>query len=261
MAGQVHYEAGGGVARLTLDQVAKKNALSFDMWSALPGLIARAEADEDVRLVTLTGAGPDAFCAGADISQFGERRTGAEQTRAYDEAVGGAMRAVSLAGKPTLALIRGICFGGGMALALCCSLRVASADARFRIPAGRLGLGYGYGNIRSLAHRLGPGATADILFTARVLDAAEALRLGIVQRRFETDAFDAEAAALAAEIAGNAPLTLAAVKRALVEIEKPEAERDVAAVDAMVARCFGSDDYREGQAAFREKRRPDFRGR
>lgn len=261
MTATIRYEAAEGVARLTLDQPAKKNAMTFDMWSMLPDLVARADADPAVRLISVTGAGEAAFCAGADISQFGDKRTGGDATRAYDHAVAGAMRALSQAGKPTLAVIRGICFGGGMALALCCNLRVASAGSRFRIPAGRLGLGYGYGNIRALVHRLGPAATADILFTARVLDAAEALRLDVVQRVFQDEALAAEAAAIEAQIAANAPLTLAAAKRALVELEKPESERDIAAVDAMVARCFASEDYREGQGAFRERREPRFQGR
>lgn len=261
MTATIRYEATAGVARLTLDQPAKKNAMSFEMWSMLPDLVARAEADLDVRLLTVTGAGEAAFCAGADISQFGDKRTGAEATRGYDQAVAGAMRALSQAGKPTLAVIRGVCFGGGMALALSCTLRVAAAGSRFRIPAGRLGLGYGYGNIRALVHRLGPAAAADILFTARILDAPEALRLDVVQRVFADEALATEAAAIEAQIAANAPLTLAAAKRALLEIEKPESERDVAAVDALVARCFASDDYREGQAAFRERSEPRFRGR
>lgn len=261
MTATIRYEAVDGVARLVIDHPAKRNALTFEMWSMLPGLVARAESDEEVRLVSVAGAGEAAFCAGADISQFGERRTGGEATESYDAAVAGAMAAVARAAKPTLAVIRGICFGGGMALAMCCDLRVAAAGSRFRIPAGRLGLGYGYGNVRALVHRLGPAATADILFTARILDADEALRLGILQRVFADEALEVAAAALEREIAANAPLTLQAVKRALVEIERPEAERDLASVQAAVARCFGSEDYREGQSAFRERREPRFQGR
>ncbi len=260
MTAAIHYDVSGGVARLTIDQPAKRNALSFEMWSALPGLVGRAEADPAVRLLTLSGAGEAAFCAGADISQFGDKRTGDDATRAYDAAVSGAMRALAEAGKPTLAAIRGVCFGGGMALALSCKLRVASKDARFRIPAGRLGLGYGFGNVASLVHRLGPGAAADILFTARILDAPEALRLGVLQRVFPAARYGQEIAALESEIAANAPLTLAAATRALVELQKPEAEQDPAAVQALVARCFTSEDYREGQAAFRERRDPRFTG-
>jgi enoyl-CoA hydratase/carnithine racemase len=261
MAATIHYDVQDGVARLTLDQEAKKNALSFEMWSMLPDLVRRASANPDIRLILVRGAGEAAFCAGADISQFGDKRTGEAATGAYDRAVADAMAALSAAPKPTLAAIRGICFGGGLALALCCSLRIASAESRFRIPAGRLGLGYGFGNVRSLVHRLGPAATADILFTARIFDSAEALRLDVVQRVAPADSFEDAVAALAAEITANAPLTLAAVKQALAELERPEAQRDEAAVAAAIARCFGSADYREGQAAFRERREPRFTGR
>lgn len=260
MSATIHYQAEGGIARLTLDQQAKHNALSIEMWSMLPDLVRRAAADPDVRVVMVTGAGSSAFCAGADISQFGERRSGEGATRSYDGVVGAALGALASIEKPTLAAIQGICFGGGMMLALSCDLRVASSDARFRVPAGRLGLGYGYGSVTDFVHRLGRAATADILFTARIIEAAEALRLGIVQRVFAAD-LPAEAELLAADIAANAPLTLAAVKRALVEGEKSEGVRDIGAVDALVARCFSSADYQEGQAAFRERRTPRFQGR
>lgn len=260
MTGTIRYESAGGIARLTLDQEGKRNAMSLEMWSMLPGLVARADADPDIRLLVVAGAGETAFCAGADISQFGESRSSTATNQTYDAAVTSAMQALAGSAKPTLSAIRGICFGGGLALALTCSLRICSADARFRIPAGRLGLGYGFGGIAALVHRLGPGATADILFTARIIAAEEALRLGIVQRIFAPQDFAREAAAIEAEIAANAPLTLIAAKRALDEAEKAPAERDLDAVAALVARCFASADYREGQAAFRERRAPRFRG-
>jgi enoyl-CoA hydratase/carnithine racemase len=226
----------------------------------LPELIARAEADDNVRVILLRGAGDKAFCAGADISQFQERRSGPDAVADYERAVSAALEAVAAASKPTVAAIRGICFGGGMALALCCDLRLAAADARFRIPAARLGLGYDFANIARLVHRVGPGTAADFLFTARTVEAVEALALGVVQRVYAADRFAQEAAACVAAIAGNAPLTLTAAKRALRELERPDHERDRTAVDRLVAACFASADYAEGQAAFREKREPRFRG-
>jgi enoyl-CoA hydratase/carnithine racemase len=256
----IRYEASGGVARLTLDQVAKHNAMSFAMWSMLPDLVARAEADRDVRVVLVGGAGDKAFCAGADISQFGERRTDADAVAAYERAVSAALEALAGSSKPTVAAIRGICFGGGMALALCCDLRLAAMDVRFRIPAARLGLGYDFANVARLVHRLGPGAAAEMLFTAKIIDAAEGQRLGIAQRVYPVASFAADVAAYAATIAANAPLTLLAAKRALREIEQPEASRDRAAVGRLVAACFASADYAEGQAAFRDKREPRFTG-
>ena len=258
---RIGYSAENGVARIVLDQVAKHNAMSFSMWSALPGAVDQALADPSVRVITVEGAGPKAFCSGADISQFGEQRSGPDAVAAYNNAVYGGYTALSQATKPTVAVIHGICFGGGMALAMCCDLRIAATGSRYRIPAGRLGLGYGYDAIMQLVRRLGPGPVAEILFTAKILTAEEARSCGVLQQLYPAESFAAEAAAYVRLIAENAPLTLAAVKRTLLDIDRPEAERDPAAVAAIVAACYASDDYQEGQAAFKEKRTPRFMGR
>jgi enoyl-CoA hydratase/carnithine racemase len=258
---RIGYSAQGAVARIVLDQPAKHNAMSFAMWEGLGDAVAQAEGDPAVRVITVAGAGDRAFCAGADISQFGERRTGTEAVAAYDRAVNAGYRALAEATKPTVALIRGICFGGGMALAMSCDLRIAAAGSRFRIPAGRLGLGYGYDAVMRLVRRLGPGAVAEILFTARILTADEARGCGVLQQIFPAESFDADADAYVGMIAENAPLTLTAVKRTLLDWDKPEAARDPAAVAAMVAACFASEDYKEGQAAFKARRTPVFHGR
>lgn len=261
MSASVRYEVAGGLARLILDQPARMNAMTFDMWAAIPSLVAKADADAAARVIVVEGAGDKAFCAGADISQFGEKRTGAEATRAYDEAVSAGMAALAKTGKPSVAVIRGICFGGGFALALSCDIRLARADARFRIPAARLGIGFAYANTESMTRKLGVSAVADILLTARVLDVDDATRVGAVTKAWHPDTFEAEASAYLSAIAANAPLTLRAVKGALAELTKPEAERDRARAEALVAACFDSADYREGQAAFLEKRSPRFQGR
>lgn len=257
----IRYESGHGVARLTLDQPDKLNAMSYEMWASLPELVARAERDADIRVIAISGQGERAFCAGADISQFGDRRSGEAAVAAYEGAVAAGCAALAEAEKPTVAIIRGVCFGGGFALAMACDLRLAEEGARFRVPAARLGLGYTYAGIAALVRKLGLGATADIMLSARILDASEALRIGALNLLWSRERFEAEAQAYLAGIVGNAPLTLRAVKRALVELSRPEAERDVAAVEALVAACQASADYREGQAAFREKRAPVFAGR
>jgi enoyl-CoA hydratase/carnithine racemase len=256
----IRYDVAHGVATLTIDQPAKMNAMTFEMWSSLPVLIGQAEADDGVRVIAVTGAGDRAFCAGADISQFGAKRSDPADVLAYNAAVAAADAALVRAAKPTVAVVSGICFGGGMGIAMCCDLRIAASDSRFRIPAARLGLGYGYASIDRMVRKLGMGPVADLLFSARTIDATEAGRLGIVNQVFDRDSFRTEAADYLARIAGNAPLTLRAIKRALTEIARPEAERDVGAVDALVEACFGSADYREGQQAFREKRDPVFTG-
>jgi enoyl-CoA hydratase/carnithine racemase len=143
---------------------------------------------------------------------------------------------------------------------MCCDLRVAASGSRFRIPAGRIGLGYGFGGVEMLVRKLGMGPVADLMLSARIIDATEAARLGIANTVFDSATFGADIEIFLARIAGNAPLTLRAVKRALIEILRPDAERDIGAVDALVAACFSSNDYREGQLAFREKRDPVFTG-
>ena len=257
----IAYRAEGGVAWLVIDQPARMNAMTFDMWTGLADCVARAEADDAVRAIAITGAGERAFCAGADISQFGNMRTGEAAVAAYDRAVALGNAALAHAAKPTIAVISGICYGGGFGLAMCCDLRIAASGSRFRIPAARLGLGYGYGGTDLMVRKLGMGPVADLLLSARVLEAQEAQSLGVINALFPADSFRTDATAYLARIAANAPLTLRAIKRALVEMTKTERDRDVGAVDALVAACFASADYREGQLAFREKREPVFTGR
>ena len=258
--GTVRYETENGIARLVLDQPQKMNAMSYEMWASLPDLVARAEADREVRAIVVAGEGGRAFCAGADISQFGEKRDSATETRAYDEAYLQGCAALVQAAKPTIALIRGICFGGGFGLAMSCDLRLARADSRFRIPAARLGLGYAYEGVRMLVAKLGFGPASDLLLSARIITGEEALRLGVVTALWGAESFEQEACDYLARIAGNAPLTLRALKHALSELTRPESERDIAAVEASIAACFSSTDYREGQRAFKEKREPAFTG-
>ncbi len=257
---RIDYEVRDGIARLTLHQPAKLNAMNFDMWSCLPGLVARACAEPAVRALVVEGAGERAFCSGADISQFGEKRSSAESVVAYEDAVSAGLAALAGSSKPTLARIGGICFGGGLALALSCDLRLARADARFCVPAAKLGLGYTFPNIESLVRRIGLGAAADILYSARTFDAPEALRLGVANLVWPQDSFAAESEAYLARLAGNAPLTLGAVALALRELAKPDALRDPTAANEAVTTCFASADYAEGRRAFAEKRPPVFRG-
>lgn len=257
----IRYASEGGIARLTLAHAARFNAMTFGMWQALPDAIARAEADPDVRIMTLTGEGEKAFCAGADISEFGEQRSSEAKVALYNAAVARANAALAAARKPTIALIRGICFGGGFGLALACDLRLARADARFRIPAARVGLGYGYAGVEALVRRIGMPAVAELLLSARILNAEDAKTYQIIHQLWPMEDFQPRAEAYLTEMAGNAPLSMQAAKRALIELTKGEAERAPEAVDALVAACFASEDYREGQQAFLEKRRPVFRGR
>jgi len=247
-----------GVARVTFNQPTKRNALSLEMRAALPKLLQSLQDDPEVRVVVLTGAGTEAFISGADISEFGQQRTSPESRAEYDRQ--GADSAWLALEKPVIAMIRGFCMGGGLLTALQADIRIASDDARFGIPAGRLGLGYGFGGVDALAQVVGAAWAAEILFSARRLTAPEALQAGLVSRVVPGERLEAEVGELARAIRDNAPLTVAALKAALREWRREPARRDLARVAARVEACFRSNDYREGQRAFAEKRRPKFTG-
>ena len=250
-----------GVATVTFNRPEKHNALSMELQAAVPPLAQAIEADPSVRVVVLTGAGERAFISGADISEFGERRTAVEARAAYDRSTAAMFEAWRALTKPVIAKIRGYCIGGGMLTALQADIRVAAADAQFGVPAARLGLGYAPGGVAALQRVVGASWTAEILFSARRIDAATALRIGLVNHVVAVDDLDAEVASLAGAITANAPMTVAACKAALTELARPPDDQDLDRVQALVEACFRSEDYKEGQRAFAEKRAPDFTGR
>lgn len=259
-AGRIIATRDGVIARLTIDHVKRRNAMTLEMWRELGRYCREFAADRDVRVVVSTGAGDQAFCAGADISEFKDNRSREEAVEAYNEAVAEASRALASLPKPTIALIKGVCFGGGMGLAMSCDVRLASSTARFRIPAAKLGLGYPFESLALLIQKLGPGTVADILYSARVVTAEEAQRLQITQIIWPEAELDQSANNYIQEIAANAPLTLAAVKAALVELSKAQGTVGSPIIEETVKACFSSADYQERQTAFREKRQPRFRG-
>jgi enoyl-CoA hydratase len=254
-------EVSGHVATVTFNNPAKRNALSAEMRAALPDLLAALNADPDVRVIVVTGAGDKAFVSGADISEFGARRTSPDARASYDRAQAAVAAAWTGMDKPVIAMIRGFCIGGGLLTAMQADIRIASDDSQFGIPAARLGLGYGFSGVTALMNLIGPSWTAEMLFSARRFPAAEALQMGLVNRVVPADSLRETVLELAGSIARNAPLTVAAVKAAIREAARPAERRDVARVEAMVEACFRSADYLEGQRAFAEKRPPEFTGR
>jgi enoyl-CoA hydratase/carnithine racemase len=251
----------GAIGWIIFNNPDRHNATSFEMWQSLPLALDAYSNDPEVRVVVIRGAGEKAFSAGADISQFKEKRSSADAVEAYNEAADAANRALRGCAKPTIAMIHGYCIGGGTAVAVGCDIRIAAENARFGVPAAKLGLGYRFDGIRRLAGIVGPAFTAEIFFTARQFSAQEALQMGLVNRVLPEGEVEKYTLDYAGAIAGNAPLTIAAVKRSLIELDKDPAQRDLGLNQRMVDACFESEDYKEGQAAFMEKRKPQFKGR
>src|SRR6266404_4389289 len=230
---------------------ARLNALSIDMWEAVPILLAQAEGDDRVRMVVFSGAGEKAFVSGADISQFEDMRAAREAVNRYEEMAESALISIYRCSKPTLACIRGYCIGGGVNVAISCDLRIATSDSVFSIPAARLGLGYRYSALKNLVDLIGVGAAKDLFLTARKIDAVEALSLGLIGRVSSPDGLDSLLSEYTTALTANAPLTMRAGKAIIAEILKPSPDLDVAMCQDLIRACFESNDYAEGRRAFK----------
>jgi enoyl-CoA hydratase/carnithine racemase len=257
---QVHVASEAGVGWITLDNPGKYNAISLPMWRTMGQALTDFAADEALRCVVLRGQGELAFCSGADISQFESVRSAPEASAEYDRLTEEVMQQVRAFPKPTLALIRGFCLGGGVALAMCCDLRFAAAGARFGIPAARLGIGYRYSAVKALTDLVGPALAKQILFTGDRFPAEEAARIGLVNELLAPDQLEERVRAIAGTIARNAPLSIASAKYA-VATAVGDPGHDAGRCRELEKICVDSADHKEGRRAFMEKRTPVFHGR
>lgn len=250
----------GSVGWLVFNNPARRNAVSRAMWEAMPLVIDAIEAAPDIKVVVVTGAGDKAFVSGADISEFEKQRSTAEANADFRKISGIAGARLIECTKPTIAMIRGACIGGGLATALNCDMRVAAETARFGIPAARLGIGYPFAGVQRLVSLVGPDRAKSILFTARHFTAQEAYDIGLVTEVVADAELETRVRELASMISANAPLSIRASKLAVNAAVRDPDQRDIAAVDAAVAAAMGSEDFREGSRAFMEKRVPNFTG-
>jgi enoyl-CoA hydratase/carnithine racemase len=250
----------GRVGYVIYNNPEKHNAVSLDMWQAATGILDEFRNDKDISVVVVTGAGGKAFVSGADISRFEKERSDEAAVKRYSDIVEKSYIAFHEFPKPTIAMIRGYCIGGGMGLATCCDLRICTEGSKFGVPAAKLGLGYSYPGLKRLVDIVGPSFAMEIFYTARQFTAAEAQVMGLVNRVVPDGELEKYVKDYADVIAGNAPLTIKAVKATVAEVMKHDSERDIARSQALVDACFKSTDYEEGRKAFMEKRKPVFTG-
>jgi enoyl-CoA hydratase len=265
---QTHYADGKivqsvheRVGIITFNNPEKRNAVSLDMWEGLGRALTALRDDPDIRVVVLTGAGDKAFVSGADISQFEKNRHNAAASEEYARQSATHRALLANYPKPTIACIRGFCLGGGVQIAMMTDMRFAAEDSQFGIPAARLGIAYGYDGLKHLVSLVGPSQARLMMYTGARIGAAEALRIGLVDRVLANDELVSATLEIARTIAGNAPLAVHAAKLTIAEVLKDESRRDMEAVKQAGVACMDSEDFREGRRAFMEKRKPAFKGK
>lgn len=251
----------GSIGWATFNNPARRNAVSLPMWQALRDIVEDFAADPEIRVIVLKGAGDKAFVAGADISEFEQKRSDVETTRVYNDTAHRAIAALREVGKPTIAMIRGYCVGGGVAVALACDLRVAAEASSFAIPAAKLGIGYEFDGVQKLVEVVGPSFAREIFYTARQFSSQEAVAMGLVNRVIPDEGLESYIRDYASTIAGNAPLTVMSIKVLVAQALLDESQRDLHLCQQLVDGCQNSADYAEGRRAFMEKRSPKFIGR
>ena len=250
----------GGVGWMIFNNPERRNALGLEMQQAIPQILGEFAADDKIRVVVMTGAGGKAFVSGADISEFEQRRSSPEAIAEYDQIAADANRAYTTLGKPLIAMIRGYCLGGGLALAMYAEMRIASENSQFGIPAAKLGIAPGFEMLKALVDLIGPARANEVMLTGRRMDADEALRIGLVNRVVPAETLEAAVREIAEAIRNNAPLSVEASKFTIREVLKEPDVRDLAEIDRLTKACFDSQDYKEGREAFMEKRKPVFKG-
>src|SRR6516162_3834166 len=224
----------GHVGYVIFNNPDRRNAVSLEMWEATAGILADFGNDNDIRVVVLTGAGDKAFVSGADISRFENERANEEAVARYNQTVERANAAIYEYPKPTIAMIRGYCIGGGVGLALSCDLRICSDDSRFAVPAAKLGLGYPFHGLKKLVDVVGISFAKEIFYTARQFDAEEARVMGLVNRVVPPEELESYVKKYADMIGENAPMTIATTKFVISQVVKEDSKRDLDKAAEMV---------------------------
>ena len=253
----VYLERQGETAVMVLNRPAKLNALNTEIWNTIPGLAAEVAGDPEIKVLIIRGVNANAFASGADIGEFPKVHATPDTAREYHTQIHAAYDSIALMEKPTIAMVQGYCFGGGCALALCCDMRYADSSAKFSIPPARLGIAYSLKETKRLVDLVGPSKTKEMLFAAKVIEAEEALMVGLATRLFEPAALEAETFAFAEDLSALSQFSIRAIKKTVGAITDGAQEAD-AELAALIMGGFEGADYREGRAAFLEKRKAEF---
>jgi enoyl-CoA hydratase/carnithine racemase len=259
MGETILVERDGPIATVVLNKPERLNTLDRSMWVRLAELFRELDRDESLRCVILRGAGEKAFAAGADIAEFETERATVVQAAEYGRIAQAAMDAVADCRHPVLALIKGVCVGGGLEMASVCDLRICGESSRFGVPVKNLGLVMAYGELKGLIDLVGRAVALEIVFEGRVFGAQEAKDKGLVNRVVPDDRVDDEVAATARRIAEGAPLVHRWHKKFARRLADPRPLTPAEYEESFA--CFGTEDYRIGYRAFLAKRKPEFKGR
>ncbi|MEP1143215.1 MAG: enoyl-CoA hydratase-related protein [Henriciella sp.] len=257
MTASIRLDFAAPLAEIVLNKPEKRNALSIDMWAAIPGLVKQAVVDPETKVLIVHGGDSGAFAAGADISEFEETYATKDSAKAAGDTIGAALNALENCPKPTIAAIDGACVGGGVSLAMACDLRVASHRSKFGVTPGKLGLVYPAGDTRRLLQAIGPGAAKDILFTGRIFTAAEAKEMKLIDRLPQEASGLNAARDFAEEIAAISQWSTRAIKSMIKGLQSGWDDADPKATSLFV-QGFSNEDFQDGYKAFLEKRPANF---
>jgi enoyl-CoA hydratase len=253
----IYLEKHENIATLFFNRPDKRNALSFEMWIRIPHLLAEIEADNQIKVLILRGVDEKAYSAGADISEFNTHRSTPESAEKYRRITGKAENTLAEISKPTISMIQGYCIGGGCELAVASDFRFSDTTGKFGITPSRLGFVYHFSGTQHLVQLIGPSKAKDILYSGRILEAQEALRIGLIDRVYPPEEIVEKTYQYAQLLASNSQITISGAKKIINEIHKGKSQEDEM-IARMILSSYQSSDYKEGVQAFNEKRKPNF---